>query len=55
MPKLVDVLLRDFVQSGMSLADSPEKLDKWHNNEARIETLCSEFHRNLRESSDAGE
>lgn len=47
--KLVDVMLLEFVQNGMELAEEA-RIDKWRRNKARIEQLCAEFHSNLRES-----
>lgn len=48
--KLVDMMLLDFVQNGMELAeDNADELDKLHQNNARIEQLCLDFQANLRE------
>lgn len=53
--RLVDMMLLDFVQHGMELAEhDADRLDKWRQNNARIEQLCLGFQSNLREG-DTGE
>lgn len=47
--KLLDVILLEFVENGMELAEEA-RIDKWRRNEVRIKQLCTEFHSNLRES-----